>query len=204
MKAAVTTSNNEAAMTRVWELKSDAVNDYAPLVFAGDEEVASGIFDTSGTPLAWPSRPKVEVFVEPGKRKPKPLADVSALTPGALAMNDKAKAALEPFLSAFGQFLAMDCGEETRWFYNVTNLIPCIDESRSTKRPSGSIVKEAFFEHAVPVEPAVFKDPLTAAASIYVNDAGKAALEKIVAEAAIVGVAFVEPGPPPKKPRPRS
>lgn len=204
MTSSMTTSNTEVMDVKVWELKSGSVNDYAPLVFASDKDVESGMFDTSGSPLSWPQRPEVEVFVEPGKKAPKPLADISALTPGALAMNNKAKAALEPFLSAFGQFLAMDCGGETRWFYNVTNLIPCIDESRSTKRPSGSIVKEAFFEHAVPVEPAVFKDPLTAAASIYVNDAGKAALEKIVAEAAIAGVAFVEPGPPPKKPRPRS
>ncbi|WP_241762637.1 hypothetical protein [Dyella ginsengisoli] len=204
MKAAMTTSHAKTVTPEVWELRSGSVNDYAPLVFAHEEDMESGMFDASGIRLTWPTRPRVEVFVEPGKKKPKSLADVSALTPGALAMNDEAKAALEPFLSAFGQFLAMDCGGQTRWFYNVTNLIPCIDESRSTRRPSGSIVKEAFFEHAVPVEPAVFKDPLTAAASIYVNDAGKAALEKIVAEAAIAGVAFVEPGPLPKKPRPRS
>jgi len=50
----------------------------------------------------------------------------------------------------------------------------------------------------------VFKDPLTAAAVLYVNEAGKAALEGIIAEAAIVGMALVELGPPPKKPRPRS
>ncbi|EIL90743.1 hypothetical protein [Rhodanobacter spathiphylli] len=188
---------------KVWELKSGSVNDFAPLVFASDKDVESGMFDATGANLSWSSKPKVEVFVEPGKKKPRPLADVSALTPGALVMNDKSKTALEPFLSRFGQFLEMDCAGESRWFYNVTNLIPCIDEARSTKRPSGSIVKEAFIEERVPVDAAVFKDPLTAAAVLYVNEAGKAALETIIADAAIVGMAFTEPGPPPKKPRPR-
>jgi hypothetical protein len=187
---------------KVWELKSGSVNDYAPLVFASGKDVESGMFDTSGASLSLSKKPKVEVFVEPGKKRSKPLADVSALTPGALAMNDKAKVALEPFLSRFGQFLEMDCAGEPRWFYNVTNVISCIDEARSAKRPSGSIVKEEFFEDRLPVSAAVFKDPLTAAAVLYVNEAGKAALERIITEAAIVGVAIVELGPA-KKPRPR-
>jgi hypothetical protein len=101
-------------------------------------------------------------------------------------MNDKAKAALAPFLSRFGQFLEMDCAGEPRWFYNVTNLISCIDEARSTKRPSGSLVREEFFDDKVPLDAAVFKDPLTVAAVLYVNEAGKAVLEAIITDAAIV------------------
>ncbi|KZC19148.1 MULTISPECIES: hypothetical protein [Rhodanobacter] len=194
----------EVVEVKVWKLESGSVNDYAPLVFGSDKDVASGMFDTSGASLSWSRKPRVEVFVEPGKKKPKPLADVSALTPGALVMNDKAKVALEPFLSRFGQFLELDCAGEPRWFYNVTSVIPCIDEAHSAKRPSGSVVNEEFFEDRLPVDAAVFKDPLTAAAVLYVNEAGKAALEAIITEAAIVGVAFVELGPPPKKPRPRS
>jgi hypothetical protein len=130
-------STTEVTEVKVWELKSGSVNDFAPLVFADDKDVESGMFDATGASLSWSSKPKVEVFVEPGKKKPKPLADVSALTPGALVMNDKAKVALESFLSRFGQFLEMDCSGEPRWFYNVTNLVPCIDEARSAKRPSG-------------------------------------------------------------------
>jgi hypothetical protein len=49
----------------------------------------------------------------------------------------------------------------------------------------------------------VFKDPLTAPASVYVTEAGKVAIEALVAEADISGLAIVEPGPGPKKPRPR-
>lgn len=61
-------------------------------------------------------------------------------------MNIKAKLALEPFLSYFGHFLEMDCLDEPRWFCNVANVIPCIGEARSTRRPGDSIVKEEFFE----------------------------------------------------------
>jgi hypothetical protein len=197
------TSTTEVMEVKAWKLQSGSVNDYAPLVSASDKDIASGMFDTSGASLSWSRKPKVEVFIEPGKKEPKPLADVSALTPGALVMNNKAKLALEPFLSRFGQFLEMDCAGEPRWFYNVTNLIPCIDEARSAKRPSGSIAKEGFFDDKIPIDAAVFKDPLTAAAVLYVNEAGKAALEAIITKAAIVGMALVELGPPPKKPRPR-
>ncbi|MFL6677324.1 MAG: hypothetical protein ACJ8IK_03215 [Burkholderiaceae bacterium] len=98
------------------------------------------------------------------------MADISALTPGALALNDKAKAALEPFLLRFGQLLEMDCEGEPRWFYNVTNVVSCIDEARSEKRPTGTLSKEAFSGERVPAEAAVFKDPLTAPVKIYVKD----------------------------------
>jgi hypothetical protein len=198
----MTTSTTEVTEVKVWELRSGSVNDFAPLVFASDRDIESGMFDASGASLSWSEKPRVEVFVEPGKKKPKPLADISALTPGALVMNDKAKAALAPFLSRFGQFLEMDCAGEPRWFYNVTNLISCIDEARSTKRPSGSLVREEFFDDKVPLDAAVFKDPLTVAAVLYVNEAGKAVLEAIITDAAIVGLAIAELGPSPKKPRP--
>ncbi len=197
------TSTTEDATVKVWELKAGSVNDFAPLVFASERDAASGMFHLSGEPLVWSKVHKVEVFIEPGKKRPKPLADVSALTPGALAMSGKAKTALEPFLRAFGEFLEMDCQGEPRWFYNVTNRVSCIDEAQSAKKPSGALSKEAFFEDKVPSGAVVFKDPLTAPASVYVTEAGKAAIEALVAEAGISGLAIVEPGPGPKKPRPR-
>ncbi len=54
----------------------------------------------------------------------------------------------------------------------------------------------------MPVDAAVFKDPLTAAAVLYVNSAGKAALEAIITDAGIVGLAIADLGPSPKRPRP--
>ena len=58
------------------------------------------------------------------------------------------------------------------------------------------------FEDKVPKDESVFKDPLMAAAKLFVNDAAKAVLEKLITEAGIVGAAFIEPGSAPKKPRP--
>ncbi len=84
----------------------------------------------------------------------------------------------------------------------MTNVVACIDEASSTKKPSGAIAKEAFSEDRLPEEASVFKDPLTAAAKLYVNDAAKAELETLVAEARILGAAFVEPGATAKRPRP--
>jgi hypothetical protein len=188
----------------VWEFKPRNVNDYAQLVFRSDKDIDSGMFDVDGKVLSWTNKPKIEVFVEPREKRAKPLADISALTPGALALNDKANAALETFLSRFGQLLEMDCEDQSRWFYNVTNVVSCIDEERSEKRPTGALSKEEFFEGKVPTEAAVFKDPLTAPVKIHVTEAAKAALEDLIAKTDLVGAAFVLPGPPPKKPRPRA
>lgn len=188
----------------VWEFRPANVNEHAPFVSTNYRDLDSGMFDAEGVSLIWKRKPKIEVFIEPGKRKPKLVADVSAFMPGALVLSEAAKAALAPFLLRFGQLLEMECQGETRWFYNVTNLVPCIDESRSTRRPSGDISKEEFFEDKVPVAESVFKDPITAIGKLYVNAPAKATLEKIIAAAGIVGAEFAEPGPPPKKPRPRA
>jgi hypothetical protein len=135
----------------------------------------------------------VEFIVESRKKKQKPRADVITFVPGALVLNERAKAALGPFLSQFGQLLEMHCGGETLYFYNVVNLVDCVDAARSEKCESGEIEMEAFDESNVPVEPSVFKDPLTASVRIYVNDAGRRAVERIVAEAGLTGL---ECGPP--------
>jgi hypothetical protein len=197
-------SNTERASVKVWSLRCGSINDYAPLVFSNERDVVKGLFDVSGAPLTWQKRPKVEVFIEPGKKKPKPRADISALTPGALALNERAKEILDAFLSQFGEFLEMDCNGERCWFYNVTNLVSCIDQTRSEKKASGVISKEIFLEERVPIDASVFKDPLTAAASLYVNEHGKSVIEKLIASAGLTGAAFVEPGPPPRKPRPQA
>jgi hypothetical protein len=64
-------------------------------------------------------------------------------------------------------------------------------------------VKEEFLDDKVPVDAAVFKDPLTAAAVLYVNSAGKAALEAIITDAGIAGLVIADLGPSPRRSRPR-
>jgi hypothetical protein len=187
---------------KVWEFKNASANDVATLVFASDKDLDSGMFDAEGAALSWLKSPRVEVFIEPRAKKAKPRVDISPLTPGALVLNDKAKAALGPFLSRFGQLLALQCADGPEYFYNVTNVVDCIDLANSKTRASGSIAKEAFFEDKVPDEPTVFKDPRTAATRVYVNEAAKNILEGLIAGAGITGAAFAEPGAVTFRPRP--
>ncbi len=187
---------------KVWEFKNGSQNDVAMLVYANDAELDAGVFDAKGDPLSWDVRPHAEVFVDPGKKKAKPRVDISALRPGTLVLNAKAKVALGDFLSQFGQLLEIDVQGSVEWFYNVTNVIDCIDADKSDKRPSGAIAKEAFHERMVPSTPALFKDPRTARTKIYANEEAKAVLERLMSAAHLTGAAFSEPGPPPPRPRP--
>ena len=186
----------------IWEFRNASQNDVAMLVYASDVELDAGVFDAKGEPLDWASRPHAAVFVEPGKKKAKPRVDISALRPGALVLNGKAKSALEEFLSQFGQLLELDVGGEVEWFYNVTNLVDCIDVEKSDKRPSGAISKEAFFEDKVPSGAALFKDPKTARTKIYANELAKQRLEELLSGAGLTGATFVLPGPLPPRLRP--
>jgi len=178
------------------------LDEVAVLVFANHDELDAGMFDSWGAPLAWPSRPHVKAFVGKRKKKPKPRADISALQPGALVLSQKAKTALGEFLSQFGQLLELDCDGAVEYFYNVTNIIDCIDFEKSLKRPEGTIAKEVFFPDRLPMAPVLFKDPRTARGRIYANEPAKAVLEKLIDDAGITGAAFVELGPPPPRPRP--
>ncbi len=180
----------------VWELKNGLVNDVAMLVSQGDDDemVPEEPFGGDGSPLSWAERPVLEVFVDKRRRKPRPRADVSPFIPGALVLNERARDALGDFLGRFGQLLEVQVEGDIEYFYNVTNVVSCIDVARSQKRPSGSIAKEAFVAAAVPSAAAVFKDPRTAPAKIYVSEAGKQALEQSIAAAGITGIAFVPAG----------
>ena len=186
---------------KIWEFKNGSLNDVAMLVYAEQADIDADIFDAKGLPLQWATRPKAVVFVEPRRKKPKPRVDISALRPGALVLNGRAKAKLEDLLSQFGQLLEIDVEGAPEWFYNVTNLVDCIDVDRSEKRPSGAISREVFDEAKLPLEPALFKDPRTARTKIYANDAAKTALEALLAEAGITGAAFAEPGASARSPR---
>lgn len=202
MKSSRTNSPTDGSLMKVWELKNGALKDVASLVYANDAELAANVFDASGKPLDWKTRPHAEVFVEPRRKKAKPRADISALRPGALVLNARAKTSLGEFLSRFGQLLELDVDGEVEWFYNVTNVIDCIDLQSSTLRPEGSVAKEAFFADRIPTGPAIFKDPRTARTRIYANEPAKELLLERMASAGISGAAFAEPGQPPPRPRP--
>ncbi|HET7329896.1 hypothetical protein [Dyella sp.] len=181
----------------VWEITNRLTNDVAMLVMTAEDrqDPKSGKeFDVNGVPMRWRRRPALDLYIARGRKKPKPRADLSPFRPGALVLNAKARDALGDFLGQFGQLLELDVAGQVEYFYNVTNIQPCIDRDRSEKRPEGSIAKEMFSESAVPSTPAVFKDPLTARTSIYVNDGAKAILEQRIAEFGITGMDFARRG----------
>lgn len=181
----------------VWQITNNLINDVAALVIPAAEQDDMKWWDKfggNGTALRWRKRPKLELYIARGRKKPKPRADLSLLTAPGFVLSAKAKDALGDFLAQFGQLLEVEVEGQIEYYYNVTNIVPCIDRDRSEKRPEGTIAKEAFNDSAVPTLPAVFKDPLTARTRIYVNDGAKAVLEQRIAESGITGMHFAQRG----------
>jgi hypothetical protein len=174
-------------------LRTAPADKFAPLA-PTEAQAMAATFEARGKPLQWKRRPKVNVFQEPRKKAQLPRANVSLLMSGALVLDQKAHDALAPFLGQFGQFLELEVDGATEYFYNVTNVVDCIDAERSEKRSTGVIQKEAFRPDAEPAAPAVFKDPRTLGTRLYVNTAGQAEIERLVAGQGITGLVFAEPG----------
>jgi hypothetical protein len=179
----------------IWELRCGSVNEFAAIVSRDYDNIEDELFDTDGRPKDWKDRPPVGYAVDKRKKTQKPRADVSLLLPGALVLNERAREALGPFLSKFGQLMELDCEGEPRWFFNATNLVACVDKDRSEKFEDGGIMLEALDESKAPKDAAVFKDPSTAPVRIYVNDAGKRAIEKLATDAGLTGIECGAPKP---------
>ncbi|MGN6527286.1 MAG: hypothetical protein ACTHL8_12945 [Burkholderiaceae bacterium] len=153
-------------------------------------------FFAKGEPLDWMSPPVIEYADSRSRgKKKRPVADVATGGAGSLFLSRKAFDVLGPFLSRFGQLLLVQTagGAEFRHFYNVTNLVNCVDVERSEKRETGALKTEVFYDINVPREAAVFKDPTTARYRIYTNDPGRQLLEKLAAEAGLTGLECGEP-----------
>ncbi len=177
----------------VWELRTGGTNDFSPLIFGNDQDIPIAMLYTNGELKQWPKPPQIHPYVEPRKKKQKPLADLGYIGASNIILGPKAHAALKDFLLQFGQLLEMDCLGETHYFYNVTNQIDCIDYAHSEKI-NVSVMKEVFLRNAVPPTPQIFVDKYTANRTIYVNPTAKAILEKLIADAKLTGVRFIEAG----------
>ena len=176
----------------VWELRCANINDYSMVVPESELDLLDGVFDIDGKPLDWKFIPVVKYADSrsKGKKTQRPVADVATFGPGAFVLNQNAFEALGEFLGKFGQLLEVQTagGAEFRRFYNVTNIVKCVDLERSEKSDSGGIRSEVFYDINVPRSAAVFKDPSTAAIRMYTNDAGRELIEQIVREAALSGI----------------
>jgi hypothetical protein len=178
----------------VWQIKNDLVNKVAMLV-ASDEEGRRPAFwepfQGAGRPVQWSERPKLKVFKDKKSKKPKPRADISPFTADGLVLNSKARDSLGDFLSQFGQLLELDVEGTVEYYFNVTHVVPCVDQDRSERRPSGAISKPAFINSAIPVAASVFVDP-TKPADIYINDEARNELGRRIKQASITGMSFVQ------------
>jgi hypothetical protein len=179
----------------IWELRCGSVNDFASIVSRDCRDIEDELFDSDGSPKDWKDRPLMGYAVDKRKKTQKPRADISLLLPGALVLNERAREALGPFLSKFGQLMELDCEGEPRWFFNATNLVSCVDMVSSEKFEDGGIRLEAFDESKAPTDASVFKDPLTAPIRIYVNEAGKGTIEKLAQDAGLTGIECAKPMP---------
>jgi hypothetical protein len=178
---------------RVWELRAGDVDSFAMIVPAL-EDVDK--FDVKGRRLDWMSPPVIEYADSRSRgKKKRPAADVATPGAGALVLSQRAVDTLGEFLGRFGQLLLVQTAGGTgfRYFYNVTNLVKCVDIERSEKDATGAVTTESFYDLNVPREPAVFKDPLTASTRLYVNDPGRELLEKLAAQAGLTGLECGEP-----------
>ena len=179
----------------VWEIKTGLSDQVASLVIPEADQVIGSMkrFGGDGSPLEWSKPLRLEPLADKRKAR-KPLGDISPFLPGALVLSSSARDALGPFLSNFGQLLELDVEGHARYFFNVTNLVDCVDRERSERRPGGVVGKETFIESAVPAEAAVFKDPATARSRLYVNETGKKMLEAAASAGGIHGLLFVRAG----------
>lgn len=181
----------------VWEIKNKWVNDVAMVgpdarsEFDPDKNVgfwAQFEGDFEGQPLNWSMRPKLVVLLQEGRKKPLPRADISPFTAPGLIINEKARTALGDILGHFGQLLEVDVAGQVEYYYNITNVIDCLDHERS-ERPVGYVRTPVFHEHLLPTAPTIFREPAVAS-RFFINEAAKILLEERIAASGIIGMSF--------------
>lgn len=180
-------------MNKLWEFSTAGTNDYSVYVHANVEDARQDIFGTDGKPKKWIYRPRIEVFVDKKRKIQKPQADIRHVAVGSIILNERAYAALGPFLQKFGQLLELDCQGQVRYFYNITNLISVIDFEASEKIET-AVIRPAFHDEKIPADAQIFKDPLTARTRMFVTQAAKEILEKIIDEHSLTGLFFYNAG----------
>ncbi len=173
-----------------WLIRPGDALDRPVLVFKDDRDLRDRVFITDGRVKDLAYRPAIELVHTAPKKRQRGRANVMWLAGGSFVMDAKARAAVGGFLSRFGELVELHHGGETLYLFNCTNLIDCLDESR-TERDDGLLVIEAIDESKVPAEPAVFKDPKTVRMRIYVNDAAKEVIDQWAGEAGITGLEIV-------------
>ncbi|MEN9867239.1 MAG: hypothetical protein RL748_2829 [Pseudomonadota bacterium] len=83
---------------QIWALLLDGLNQYSVLVPLDDEdEDLLDLFCADGKSKNWPTRPKVQAFIEKRKKIAEPRADISYSSSGSVVLNQKTYQSLEAF-----------------------------------------------------------------------------------------------------------
>jgi hypothetical protein len=179
----------------VWEITNKWANDVAGVTHADDIEfdpVGSvefwRQFEGFGSSLLWNCRPRLATIEFEGRRKRRPRADVSPFTSPGLVVNAKVRGALGEFLSQFGQLLEVDVDGQVEYYYNVTNVLECLDRERSEKE-GYYVERPVFHEGLIADTPVIFVEP-ELPGRIFVNDSAKGILDNGIAESGIIGMSF--------------
>jgi hypothetical protein len=179
----------------VWEITNCWANDVAGVTHADDIEldpVASvGFwkpFEGFGSVLRWGARPRLTTIVHAGHRERRPRADVSPFTSPGLIVNARVRGALGEFLCRFGQLLEVDVDGQIEYYYNVTNVLECLDREKS-RIEACYVERPVFQERLIPKEPALFVEPALPG-RIFVNKAARQILESAISAHGITGVSF--------------
>lgn len=179
----------------VWEITNKWANDVGGVTHADDIEfdpVASvefwRQFEGFGSALQWKARPRLTALEYPGRRKHRPRADVSPFTSPGLIVNAKVHDALGEFLSRFGQLLEVDVDGQIEYYYNVTNVLACLDRERSAVE-AYYVERPVFHESLIPETPVVFVEP-ELRGRIFVNQGAREVLESGIAGSGITGISF--------------
>lgn len=175
----------------IWTLGTDWRGPYNILVVADPKSFPAQNFITEGKKKTWIQKPRLAPFEEKGKKKQKPLGDVSTLFPGSLVLNANAYDQLQSYLTQFGQLLEAVCDGEPYYFYNVTNVVECFDLERCEFNRAGGVTSVVFNPEAVPFGEQIFKEPRRLATDIYVTGAAKNWIEALILSCGITGLDFV-------------
>lgn len=179
----------------VWEITNKWANDVAGVTHADDIEFDSvgsarfwQQFEGFGSSLQWSTRPRLATIEYEGRKKNRPRADVSPFTSPGLILNAKVHDTLGEFLSRFGQLLEVDVDGKAEYYYNVTNVLACLDREKSEKE-AHYIERPVFHESRIAETPVIFVEP-ELPGRIFVNEGAKKILENGIAESGIIGMSF--------------
>jgi hypothetical protein len=176
----------------VWEITNDWVEDYADLVLTA-QDLANPNFEKQfggdGSPLRWKKRPKLTVFIERGNKKPQPRSDITTIALPGPILSQNARDVLGDFLGQFGQLLELDVDGHVEYYYNVTNVVSCLDQERTERTHYGAVTRPVFSTSSMPDAPIVFKVPRISS-RIFVNGGAKDVLEERIARHHLVGMSF--------------